>query len=110
MKFCPQDGTARNGNFCSTCGFRFPELELNTGSANVSAGWYPDTTAAGQERYWDGVQWTAQVRPSGTAIAEAAAAEALAARLVYGEGFDPAKHCTNCGVALVNNACPICAD
>lgn len=27
------------------------------------AGWYPDTTASGQERYWDGERWTDARRP-----------------------------------------------
>ncbi|GAA4129735.1 hypothetical protein GCM10022215_42600 [Nocardioides fonticola] len=26
-------------------------------------GWYPDTQVPGQQRYWDGSQWTAQVAP-----------------------------------------------
>lgn len=26
-------------------------------------GWYPDTTAPGNERYWDGARWTEQSRP-----------------------------------------------
>ncbi|WP_329617265.1 DUF2510 domain-containing protein [Streptomyces brevispora] len=27
-------------------------------------GWYPDTTAAGNERWWDGTAWTAHTRPN----------------------------------------------
>lgn len=27
------------------------------------AGWYPDTAAPGNERFWDGAQWTEQTRP-----------------------------------------------
>lgn len=26
-------------------------------------GWYPDSTLPGQQRYWDGVQWTEHVAP-----------------------------------------------
>lgn len=28
-------------------------------------GWYPDPEGAGAERWWDGVQWTANQRPAG---------------------------------------------
>lgn len=28
-------------------------------------GWYPDPEAQGAERWWDGVQWTANQRPAG---------------------------------------------
>src|SRR6056297_1815380 len=39
-----------------------PESERTT----APAGWYPDSTQAGQERYWDGVGWQKQWRPSET--------------------------------------------
>ena len=39
------------------------------------AGWYPDPGAADHERYWDGAQWTAEVRPV-TAAGAAAAGQA----------------------------------
>lgn len=28
-----------------------------------AAGWYPDPTVPGQQRYWDGTTWTAHVAP-----------------------------------------------
>ncbi|WLQ47292.1 DUF2510 domain-containing protein [Streptomyces poriferorum] len=31
-------------------------------------GWYPDTAAPGNERWWDGAGWTAHTRPSATVI------------------------------------------
>lgn len=31
-------------------------------------GWYPDTAAPGNERWWDGTAWTAHTRPSATVI------------------------------------------
>lgn len=53
---------------------------------NTPAGWYPDNANPGTERFWDGGQWTAQSRPTGTgtgapmskqdAKAQAAAAKA----------------------------------
>lgn len=30
---------------------------------SAPAGWYPDPTAAGFQRYWDGVQWTEHAAP-----------------------------------------------
>lgn len=36
-------------------------------NAGAPAGWYPDSTAPGQERYWDGSTWTEQFRPSAPA-------------------------------------------
>jgi hypothetical protein len=47
------------------------------------AGWYPDTNAPGNERFWDGAQWTEQSRPVAPAapaepVAPAAPAEAAA--------------------------------
>ncbi len=32
--------------------------------ASAPAGWYPDTQQEGNERYWDGQQWTEQRRPA----------------------------------------------
>src|SRR3954447_13627283 len=31
---------------------------------NAPAGWYPDTEQPGNERWWDGTQWTEQRRPA----------------------------------------------
>lgn len=31
------------------------------------AGWYPDPTQPGQQRYWDGTQWTEHTAPGGEA-------------------------------------------
>lgn len=33
----------------------------------TAPGWYPDPSAPGQQRYWDGAQWTEQVAPEATA-------------------------------------------
>lgn len=37
------------------------------------AGWYPDPTTPGQQRYWDGTAWTDHVAPAGPAAAPGAA-------------------------------------
>jgi len=34
--------------------------------ATTPAGWYPDPTVPGQERWWDGAAWTEAVRPVAT--------------------------------------------
>lgn len=31
--------------------------------SNVAPGWYPDPTAAGTQRYWDGQRWTDNIAP-----------------------------------------------
>ena len=38
-----------------------------------AAGWYPDADVVGGERWWDGVQWSDNRRPSAPAIAPEAA-------------------------------------
>jgi len=35
----------------------------DTGTGGAPAGWYEDGVTAGQERFWDGTQWTDQFRP-----------------------------------------------
>jgi uncharacterized membrane protein YidH (DUF202 family) len=32
---------------------------------NPVAGWYPDPQGSGQQRWWDGTQWTMQFQPAG---------------------------------------------
>lgn len=32
----------------------------------VAAGWYPDPASAGQQRYWDGQQWTEHTTETGS--------------------------------------------
>lgn len=34
---------------------------------NAPAGWYPDTTSPGRQRYWDGVAWTEHYHPDAVA-------------------------------------------
>ena len=46
----------------------------DTSAGGTPAGWYEDGVTAGQERYWDGMQWTDQFRP----LPGAAAAEPVA--------------------------------
>jgi hypothetical protein len=41
------------------------------GPGRTPAGWYPDPSGSGQQRYWDGSQWTDQYAPgAGTAPAQ----------------------------------------
>lgn len=47
-------------------------------SALPPAGWYPDTTQPGQQRYWDGTAWTAHTAPSHPTAASAASGPQLA--------------------------------
>ncbi|MEN0083630.1 MAG: DUF2510 domain-containing protein [Leifsonia sp.] len=46
---------------------------------NAPAGWYPDPEFPGQQRYWDGREWTVNRAPAATAPAPAAPATATAA-------------------------------
>lgn len=34
--------------------------------SEILAGWYPDESASGSQRYWDGTQWTEDTRPQPT--------------------------------------------
>jgi hypothetical protein len=36
-----------------------------TNTPQTPAGWYPDPQVPGQQRYWDGAQWSQSVAPSG---------------------------------------------
>jgi hypothetical protein len=36
-----------------------------TAPATTPAGWYPDTSTPGQQRWWDGSRWTEHTHPSG---------------------------------------------
>src|SRR3954463_9604091 len=44
---------------------------------NAPAGWYPDSEQPGNERWWDGYQWSEHRRPSGDPLASGAAAPAV---------------------------------
>lgn len=52
---------------------------MSDNTPTYAAGWYPDVTAPGTERYYDGAAWTAQTRP---AMAPATAAAPTASEPV----------------------------
>lgn len=47
---------------------------------NAPAGWYPDTEQPGNERWWDGTQWTEQRRPGIPAVPAPAPYQSAAAQ------------------------------
>ncbi|HVC07148.1 MAG TPA: DUF2510 domain-containing protein [Solirubrobacterales bacterium] len=49
---------------CPHCSFDFRAIGAQS-RQQIKAGWYPDSRAAGGERFWDGLAWTEQTRPSG---------------------------------------------
>lgn len=123
MKFCPRCGTPKTGSFCGGCGFAFaagapsqPQTSQPTqagvaanGLLATPAEWKVDPINPAQERYWDGLGWTNNVRR----LAQSAAPISISlpsdgpdtadsrvevqTNLLYGEDFDPKKNCTNCG-------------
>lgn len=88
------------------------------------AEWKVDPINPAQERYWDGLGWTNNVRP----LAQSAASISISlpldgpdtadsrvevqTNLLYGEGFDAKKNCTNCGEPHKAKAttCLLCDD
>lgn len=69
------------------------------------AGWYPDPTAPGSERYWDGLQWTATTRVASPATAPSQAdIEAEAAARRAAEPPIPAVHDLTATAAIAPTA------
>ncbi len=123
MKFCPRCGTPKSGSFCGGCGFAFAAATLSqaqtpqptqpgmvaNGLLATPAEWRVDPINPAQERYWDGLGWTNNVRPLAQSAAPIAislgsgelddgdARVEIQTNLLYGEGFDPKKNCNNCG-------------
>jgi hypothetical protein len=108
MKFCPQCGQSRAGNFCGKCGFAFSsqdEVNLTT-SAGV---WLDDPSDPNQQRFWDGSSWTQLTRPKTQGADHSALTRALLRKLVYGPDFDAEKHCSNCGKPFGRSkTCSVC--
>lgn len=73
---CPACGekVKKGRTTCQGCGYDFAaalgQQEVDVGQAAVAmspvsqvpAGWFPDPSHEARERYWDGAQWTAQLR------------------------------------------------
>jgi len=90
------------------CGFAFPAQQVVAPAVHaIPAAWYPEPGDATKERYWDGLSWTQNIRPVGGQSADSSTS-AIASILKYPEGFDQAKHCSNCGLDLVDAKCSNC--
>jgi predicted amidophosphoribosyltransferase len=110
MNFCPNCGIQRvPGRFCSGCGLEFNEAPNSQPEIPDSApsGWYEDPVKTNQERYWDGVGWTEDIRPSGSAKTYR---ETLTQLMLYGKGFTLSTHCYNCGepAGKRSKSCSLC--
>ncbi len=132
MKFCPRCGTPKTGSFCGGCGFAFaatahtqPPVQVGVvanGLVATPAEWKVDPIIPTQERCWDGLGWTNNVRPLastatliGVSIAQieqkpVAPKEEIQTVLLYGPGFDVKKNCHNCGEPRKQKAtkCSLC--
>lgn len=114
MKFCPKCGAPKTGRFCGGCGFAFDAVLIPEARVVAPVGeWRPDPINPAQQRFWDGLAWTNEVRlapatPAGAPIAivvspdnatatSTPAAPVVETNLVYGEGYDASKNCPNCG-------------
>jgi hypothetical protein len=74
----------------------------NSSPALPPAGWYPDPHGAGDQRYWDGAQWTAHTAApaaSGGSTAPPAAAETAATLAITGPSTDAARADTHSGAS-----------
>lgn len=58
----------------------------NAHDARPPAGWYPDPAGSGQQRWWDGIGWTAHLAPAAP-TSPAAAAAALPQATAYADGY-----------------------
>lgn len=111
MNFCPQCGTQRSsGQFCAGCGLRFPENISPDGPIRVvlrEEGWYANEADKNFERFWNGTEWTEDVRF--TSEYEAVRRN-LFENLEYGPGYSEQSNCYNCGAGRAKRvkACSSC--
>lgn len=54
-----------HGHHGTTVGPHFSPSEMDI-AVSVPAGWFPDESSPGRDRYWDGLKWTDETRDSAT--------------------------------------------
>jgi hypothetical protein len=74
-KQCPDcaETILADASVCKHCGYRFDgqpaaqgtvQGQVTSTADGIPAGWFPDPMDQAEERYWDGSQWTNEVRGS----------------------------------------------
>ena len=99
VEFCSNCGVARDGNFCSGCGFNF-EGATSAQSGTQGGTWLPDPADPKNERLWTGASWTSQTRPILSQDDEKRAVAAILKNLKYGKNYSKSENCQNCGKLL----------
>jgi hypothetical protein len=102
MKFCIKCGTAREGAFCSDCGFKFPNVEGQSPASETGA-IRIDFSESDSASVSSPVTEAASARQS-------ASERIIYPGLVYGEGYVELKNCANCGATTAGGQrCEECA-
>ena len=97
MKFCIKCGFAREGAFCSGCGFKFPD---DMGQAPAQTGGIRI----------DFSQPESESQSESPPVRQAPSDRIIFPGLVYGEAFAESMNCANCGAVSQGGArCAECA-